>query len=897
MRLEHWIYTVPLRLRSLFRRRRADQDLEEEFRDHLERRAADYVAQGMPPEEARYAARREFGGIEQVKEECRDMRRVNYIENFLQDVGYGLRQLRRNPGFTALAVLTIAVGIGTNTTFFSIIDGLLLRPPANIVAPVRLVALYQTVAKGGVGGYMPVWSYPDYLYYRNRNAVFSELAAYSPTPVSIGVEGSNEQTVGDIVSGNYFMALGTKAFLGRMFAPEQDDTAASPLVAIASYEFWRSRLGSDPSVVGQPVTINGHLFTLIGVAPRGTTDVGLQMAPAVWVPMAAQSAMNWPESGALESRGTGWLTVLGRLKQGVTAQQALSQLSSFALQLDRDYPAVEQGRGVSVEPGTTLPPFFRGSVTGFVVLLQVLGALLLVIPCSNVGGLMLARSWPRRNEITIRLAIGASRGRIIRQLLTESTLMGLLSGAAGLLLAFWGAEFLTHLKPPVGLPIALNLQPDLRVLGFTLVVVVVTVLLLGTAPAIRLSRTSLAPQLGHRSDSGGGRRSKGQRLLLVVQVSVSFLLLAGAGLCLRSLRNAEHIDPGFEIQNVLTFSVSPSLNRYTSARQAMFYRELGARLKSLEGVRSVSMAASLPLSYGEIQTMVGTEGSTGASTQPFLVSENLVASGYFETIGIPILRGRGFVDADSNQNRVIIVNETLARRFFPAQDPIGKQLALGDVQHPHLVQIVGIARDSRYHTLGESPQPFLYEPLATGFEGPAGTTVLVRTSAAPRTLIMAVRKELRALEKNLPVTKMETMGEHIRSALWLARTTATLFGIVGTIGMLLAMIGLYGTVAYLVVRRTNEIGIRMALGAQRREVLKMVVREGLLLTFVGMGIGLAVALALTRFLSSLLYGLSATDPLTFATVSILLAAVSLAACYIPARRATKVDPTVALRYE
>ena len=885
------------KLGALFRRRKPVDDLEEEIRAHLEMEEQENLEAGMSPEEAHYAALRRFGNVALTQERSREMWGWNSVETLWQDVRYGLRMLAKNPGFTAVAVITLALGIGTNTTFFSIIDGLLLRPPANVVAPERLVALYQTVAKGGVGGYMPVWSYPDYLYYRNRNAVFSEVAAYSPTPVSIGVEGSNEQTVGDIVSGNYFMALGTKAFLGRMLVPEQDDTPASPLVAVVSYEFWRSRLGSDPSVVGKPITINGHLFTLIGVTPKGTTDVGLQMAPAVWVPLAAQPAMNWPETGALENRGTGWLTVLGRVKQGVTAQQAVSQLGSLALQLDRDYPAVEQGRGVSVEPATTLPPFFRGSVIGFIVLLQVLGALLLLIPCSNVGGLMLARSWPRRNEITVRLAIGASRGRIIRQLLTESTLTGLLSGATGLLLSFWGAEFLTHLKPPVGLPIALNLQPDLRVLGFTLVVVVVTVLLLGTAPAIRLSRTSLAPQLGHRSDSGGGRRSKGQRLLLVVQVSVSFLLLAGAGLCVRSLRNAEHIDPGFETHNVLTFSVSPALNGYTRAREAIFYRQLGERLKSLECVRSVSMAASLPLSYGEIQTMVGTEGRTGASTQPFLVSENLVAPGYFETIGIPTLRGRGFVDADSNEDRVIIVNETLAHRFFPAQDPIGKQLALGDVQHPHLAQIVGIARDSKYHTLGEPAQPFLYEPLATGFEGPAGTTVLVRTSVAPGTLILAIRKELRALDKSLPVTKMETMGEHIRSALWLARTTATLFGIVGTIGMLLAMIGLYGTVAYSVVRRTNEIGIRMALGAQRRDVLKMVVREGLLLTFVGMGIGLAVALALTRFLSSLLYGMSATDPPTFAVVSILLAAVALAACYIPARRATKVDPLVALRHE
>ncbi len=369
------------KLGALFRRRKPVDDLEEEIRAHLEMEEQENLEAGMSPEEAHYAALRRFGNVALTQERSREMWGWNSVETLWQDVRYGLRMLAKNPGFTAVAVITLALGIGTNTTFFSIIDGLLLRPPANVVAPERLVALYQTVAKGGVGGYMPVWSYPDYLYYRNRNAVFSEVAAYSPTPVSIGVEGSNEQTVGDIVSGNYFMALGTKAFLGRMLVPEQDDTPASPLVAVVSYEFWRSRLGSDPSVVGKPITINGHLFTLIGVTPKGTTDVGLQMAPAVWVPLAAQPAMNWPETGALENRGTGWLTVLGRVKQGVTAQQAVSQLGSLALQLDRDYPAVEQGRGVSVEPATTLPPFFRGSVIGFIVLLQVLGALLLLISC------------------------------------------------------------------------------------------------------------------------------------------------------------------------------------------------------------------------------------------------------------------------------------------------------------------------------------------------------------------------------------------------------------------------------------------------------------------------------------------------------------------------------------
>jgi predicted permease len=880
----------------MFWRKRKPSDFRAEIEAHLELETEQLKEQGLSEEEARMAARRAFGNVARAQERFYESGRWLWWDHLMQDVRFGLRMLAKNPGFTAVAVLTLALGIGTNTTFFSIIDGLLLRPPANVVAPERLVALYQTVAKGGVGGYMPVWSYPDYLYYRNRNTVLPELAAYSPIPVTIGAEGSNERTFGDIVSGNYFAVLGTKAYVGRMLDPT-DDNPGSPLVAIASYEFWQSRLGRDPSAVGKPVTINGHLFILIGVAPKSTTDVGVQMAPAVWVPLCAQPAINWPEPGALASRGTGWLTLLGRLKPGTTRQQALSQLSSLALQLDREHSAAEQGRGIAVEAAMRLPPFLRGGVTGFVVLLQVLGALLLLIPCSNLAGLMLARSWPRRNEITIRLAIGATRGRIIRQLLTEGMLTGLLSGAAAVLLAFGGTTLLTHLKPPVGLPIAINFQPDLRILAFTLAVVIVTVLLVGAAPAARLSRTSLAPQLGRRNDSGDGRRSKGQRLLLLVQLSVSFLLLAGAGLCVRSLRNAAHIDPGFETQNILTFSISPALNGYSRAREAIFYRQLGEHLKSLEGVRSVSMAASLPLSYGEIQTLVGTAGPGGAASQPVALDENLVAPGYFETIGIPILRGRGFVDADRDQNRVIIVNETLAHRFFPSQDPIGKQLALGDLQHTRSAQIVGIVRDSKYRTLGEPAQPFLYEPLGTGFEGPAGTTVLARTSVAPLTLILDIRKELRALDKDLPITKMETMGEHIRSALWLARTTAVLFGIVGTIGMLLAMIGLYGTVAYSVARRTNEIGIRMALGAQRRDVLKMVVREGFLLTVAGMGIGLAVALAVTRFVSSLLYGISAADPLTFAAVALILTGVALLASYIPARRASKLDPMVALRDE
>ena len=668
------------------------------------------------------------------------------------------------------------------------------------------------------------------------------------------------------------------------------------MVAIVSYEFWRNRFASDPKVVGKALTINGHIYTIIGVAPKETRDIGLQTAPALWVPLSAQPSINWPENGALANRGTGWLTVLGRLKPGVSRQQAASNLSSFARRLDLDYPAVEQGRGVSVETATALPPFFRGSIVGFVVLLQVLGALLLLIPCANVAGLISARSWSRRDEITMRLAVGATRGRVIRQLLTESVLLGSVSGVVGLLLAFCGAAFLTRLKPPVDLPISLKLAPDVRVLGFTLVVVLVTVVLFGMVPALRLSRANLVPKLGRGSDSGSGRHStRGQRLLLVAQVTVSFVLLVGAGLCVRSLLNAERLDPGFDTENVLSFSLSPTLSGYTTAKTATFYRSLSERLQSLAGVRSTSMAAALPLGYGEIRTMVALPGPSGTPMQPVSVAENLVAPEYFETIGIPILRGREF-DRNSGQDSVVI-NETLARRFFPDQDPIGSQLALGDVRHSRSVQVVGVARDSKYRTLGESPEPFLYEPIAPGFEGATGTTVLVRTSVPPKSLVSAIRSEVRMLDGNLPIARVETMEEHIRSALWLARTTAMLLSTVGTLGMLLAMIGLYGAVAYSVVRRTKEIGIRMALGAQRVEVQRMVVRDGLTLTLTGVGIGLLAALALTRFLGGLLYGMSATDPLTFVAVTMLLAAVALLASYIPARRAAKVDPMVALRYE
>lgn len=893
MKLVSWVRTF---LAFVFRRSRVEHEMEEELRSHLKSRADDLERQGLPRAEAERQARVEFGGYERYKEECREALGSRLVGDLAADVRYGLRMLRRNPGFTAVAVVTLALGISVNTTLFTAIDGLLLRPPANVEAPDRLLTLYQTQPNERGGGSMSVWSYPDYVYYRDRSDAFTGLSAYSPIPVNLGVGGSNDRTFGDLVSGNYFAVRGTKAVLGRTFAAE-DDTLGAPSVAVLSYELWQSRFGGDRGVVGKAITINGRLFTVIGVAPKGATDIGIQTAPAVWVALSAQPEVDWPpgEADALKNRGTGWLTVLGRLKPGITPRLAIAGLRVVARGLEQDYPAQERGRSISVEPAVALPSFMSGPVTGIVVLLGALGGMLLLIPCANVASLMLARSWSRRSEMAIRSALGASRLRTLRQLLTESMLMALCSAAAGLVLALWGAAALPHLKTPISLPIAIDFRPDIRVLGFTTLLAFVTALLFGTAPALQLSRAVLSPQLGGRTGSDVRRRSRAQRLLVSAQVSISLLLLIGAGLCLRSLHSAERIDPGFETRDVLSFAVSPSLSGYTNAQADVLYEQLLERLRATPGVRSASLAALMPLSYGGLEEVVSSSG-TAVAGQRVQVGENLVTPGYCRTLGIPILRGRDFVGGVIDQDTVV-VNQTLANRFFPQQNPVGQQLEVGGGQHPRSVLIIGVARDSKYRTLGESPTPFLYGLFRPGFEGPAGTTVLVRTSGAPQMLIPEIRRQVQELDKNLPVTGMETMAEHIRSALWLARTLGAFFAILGAAGTLLAIVGLSGSVAYSVARRTNEVGIRMALGAQERDVLRLVVGEGLFLTLSGIGAGLVLAFLFTRFLRSLLYGVSPTDPLALSAVSILFMLAALAVCYIPARRATKVDPMAALRHE
>ena len=884
-------------LSQILQRRRIYHDLAEEMRQHLEERTEQLMREGMSHTEAEQAARRAFGNCTLIEERSREVWQWPSLECLSSDIRYAFRQLRRSPIFGTVAVTTLAVGIGVNTTLFSAIDGLLLRPPADIQAPDKLLGLYQTLPSMRGGRPMPVWSYPDYLYYRNRSDVFSGLAAYSPIPVDLREGAASTRTFGELASGNYFAVRGTKAILGRTFL-SADDSPTAPFVAVLSYECWQSQFGGDPRVLGKAIAINGALFTVIGVVPKDTTDVGVQTAPAIWVPLAAEPYVDWPpgEANTLENRGTGWLTVLGRLKPGVTRQQAIANLELVAQQLGQDYPAMERGRGILAELAMSLPSFMSGPVTGIVVLLEALGALLLVIPCANISSLMLARSWSRSYEMAVRSALGASRSRILQQLLTESVLIGVLSAAVGLLLSFFGARALVHFKPPISLPLALDIRPDIRVLGFTVLLAVVTAILFGSAPALQLSRVAAAARLGGRPGMGSRRRSKTQRVLLAAQVGISFLLLVGAGLSIKSLRSAERIDPGFDTRNILSFTVSPRLSGYTNERAEVYYRDLLDRLGTTHGVQSVSLAALMPLSYGHMVENIGVLGGSNQSGQQVQAGENLVAPEYFRTIGIPFVRGRDFLAGGGDKTSVIL-NQTLAQQFFPDQDPVGRQLEIGDGQTSGSLRIVGVVRDCKYRTLGESPQPFFYRLFAAGVEGPEGTTVLVRTLVEPQSLIHVIHSQVEGLDKTVPLTAMETMSEHMQSALWLARTMATLLGILGVTGLVLAMIGLYGSVAYSVARRTNEIGIRMALGAQRKEVLSLIIKEGLFLTLSGLGPGIVLALLLTRFLRGLLYGVSPTDPVALSAASLLFMLVALAASYIPARRAASIDPMQALRTE
>jgi macrolide transport system ATP-binding/permease protein len=817
------------------------------------------------------------------------------MRTLLKDLRFGARSLWKSPGFTLVAVASLALGIGANTAIFSLVNTVLLRPlPAR--DPSRLVS----VSVFGKDDSMFAFSYPTYKDFRDRSGdVLSGIFAERLGPMSLSRDGNNQRVWGYLVTGNYFDVLGVGAAKGRALTSDDDRAPLASPVAVLSHGSWVRRFGSDPSIVGKDIVLNGHPFRVVGVMPEGFSGAEVVYTPEVWIPMTMQE---WIEPGNewLERRATQNIFAVGRLKDGVTREQAEASLNMLAQRLGEEYPETNEGQRIGLVPPGFIVPQLRGAVVGFAAVLMAAVALVLLIACVNLANLLLARASSRRKEIAIRLAMGAGRWRVVRQLLTESLLLSLAGGALGLLLAAWILDLVAAYRPPIEIPVWIDVAIDSRVMVFTLAASVLTSLLFGLAPALQAARADLVPALKDAGALTGRTRTRLRSALVVAQVMLSLVVLVAAGLVVRALGRLQTVSPGFEVERGLVASFDLGLQGYDSARGRDFERRLVERVRAIPGVRAASLTDLMPLSLNYSSSEVHVEGQQlgrGANAPLSMVSA--IEQDYFKALSVPLVAGRAFTDADrEDSTRVVVVNETLARRFFPGTDPaqgaLGRRISFQSDAGPWM-EIVGVARDGKYWTIGEAPQLFVYSPLEQSYSQTA--TLVVRSEGDPRSLANAIRAEVSKLDPSLPLFDVKTMEEHMGVSLFPARVAATLLGSFGLLALLLAAMGVYGVVSYSVAQRTREIGIRLALGARARDVLRLVAGRGMLLVTVGIVAGLAFALVLTRFMEGVLYGVSATDALTFTLVVVLLAAVALLACLVPARRATKVDPMVALRHE
>ena len=820
------------------------------------------------------------------------------FDSWLQDLRYAVRLLRRNPLFALTAVLSLAIGIGANTTIFTIANALLFKPPLGVADASRLV----DVGRSQDGQGFDNGSYANYLDIRARNTVFSGIYAYrlGPEPMSLRGKDGAERIYGEMVSTNYFNVLGTPPHIGRLFTSDDSEQPGATPLAVLSHRFWMRRFNGDPAIVGQTLVLNGRPFMVIGVTPEGFHGTTV-LTSDLWVPvnMVGELASRLPPA-ILTSRESAWLVMGARLKPGVTVGQAQAELANIGRALEQEFPDANRGKGLRVVASSPVPGD-GAPVAAFMAVLMAIVMLVLAIACANVAGVLLARATTRRREIAVRLAIGAGRGRLIRQMLVESTLLFLIGGSGGLVLARLMTGALLSLLPAVPLPIDVTLALDGRAVVFTLTLSLVAAILSGLAPAFHASRAEVVGAL--KSDTQGGPERIWLRHAFVVsQVALSIVLVVGAALFARALQRASEIDPGFDPHGVELAALDLSLGGYTADTGRVFARELIRRVRETPGVQAAALSAVMPLG----DRGIGLGGLAVPGVEPrngrrfFDVDWNVITPGYFATMKMALLTGRDFSDADREGTpSVVIVNETAARQWWPRQDALGKTLLqeTGRPDAPDAVRtltVVGVARDSKYRNLGEDPRPFVYVPIQQQY---LPRTVIAARSAHGQRLAGELRALLASMNPNLPIVQSLTFDAYSQLGLLPQRIAASVAGSLGLVGVLLAAIGIYGVTAYMVSSRTREIGIRMALGAERASVVRMVLRQGLMLTMIGAAIGLAVAAAASRLLGSLLFGVGATDPLTFIGSTLLFFVVGAAACYVPARRATAIGAMDALRYD
>jgi putative ABC transport system permease protein len=890
------------RLRALRHRAEMERELDEELRIHIEQQTEQNIRLGMSPDEARYAALKGFGGVEQAKERSRDTRGIQWLEELWQDLRYGARMLVRNPGFTSVAVLSLALGIGANTAIFSLLDAILLKR-LPVKQPEQLVIV--ATAAPGLSEPISSFSYPVFRELNEKNSVFAGMFARATMPMSMSDGGQAERVVGELVSGDFFTLLGVGPHLGRIFSEADNRSPGAHPVTVISFNFWQHRFNSDQQIIGKTINLNGYPFTVIGVAAQGFNGVEVGIAPDVRIPIMMNGQV-LPATPPVESRGASWLSVIARLKPDTSMEQAQAA-ADITFQIARE-PDVRRISGdspdtrifkslrIQLDSARTGVSQLRDQFSHPLIVLMYLVGVVLLIACLNVANLLLARGATRQKEIAVRLALGAGRFRMIRQLLTEGLLLSALGGAAGLIFARLGTDALLGFLPQGRIPTVIELNPDLRMLGFTLGVTLLTGILFGLAPAIQSTRPDLIPALKNETIMvpGGRRRWELRRLLVVLQVALSLALLVGAGLFVRSLRNLKAVDYGYDADQVVTLALDPSQNGYKLDLVRNFYTQLNDRVSALPGVKSATYTRNLPFSGSYTRIGIGVPGYQPHPNEAMAVLLNQVGPQFFVTFGTPLLQGRDFDTQDTPESpKVVIVNHSLARYFFGNENPLGKRISLESYKD---LEIIGVVADAKYRTLKEAAPQTAYIPYSQ-YGNLGQRMVCVRATGDADVLIGTIRGEVRALDPNLPVYNVKTFAEQINESVGQERLIALLSSFFGLFALLLAALGLYGVMAYTVARRTREIGIRMALGAQTDGVLWLVLRETLLLVLIGIAIGLPVALAATQLIEGLLFGLTATDPLTIMLATSVMIVIAALAGYLPARRAARVDPMVALHNE
>jgi putative ABC transport system permease protein len=896
-----WKEEIRRRLSGLSLSPTREAEIVEELAQHLEDSYEQLLRGGATKEEALQAAMLELteGGL--LAHELREVerpvrhepmvagapRRMSMLGDFRQDLRYGLRTLRKNPGFTAVAVIALALGIGANSAIFSVVNTVLLRP-LPYKDPDRLVMVWEDDTRHGYPRDTPAAA--NYVDWREQNRVFEGMAAIADQSFNLTGEGEPERIAGRRVSANLFPLLGVEPQLGRVFLPEEDQPGSGGRVVVLSHGLWQRRFGADPKIIGKPLNLNGQSFTVVGVMPSNFQFPTRE--DELWVPIAFG-----PKEAA--NRGNHYLEVVARTKPGVTLQQAQVEMNTIASRLQQQYPEKNTDLGAVVVP-------LHEQVVGNIrpALLVLLGAVgfVLLVACANVANLLLARAAARQKEIALRVALGASRLRLIRQFLTESILLAALGGIVGLLLSFWGVNLLKAFIPE-NISQAKAITIDAGVMGFTLLVSLLTGLVFGLAPAMQASNFNLNETLkeGGRDSASGRRGNRIRNVLVITEVAVSLVLLIGAGLLINSFLRLRSVDPGFSVNNLLTMKVELPPRKYPDqARRSAFYTELLRRIEALPGVKSAAVTNWIPLVSQGDSIGITIEGRPAPPPgKEAIVVTRVVSPDYFPTMGIQLLRGRQF---DERQDRhespaAAVISETMARRFWPGEDPTGKRISQGTPESPDdWMTIVGVVKDVRQFGLDAEPKPQMYLLYAQAdFFAPSH--LVISTNVEPRSLTATVRSTVWEIDKDQPVSNISTMEDVLSESIARQRFSMLLLVIFAAVALVLAAVGIYGVMSYSVAQRTREIGIRMALGAQRSDVLKLAVGQGLKLVLIGVLIGLAGALILTRVMASLLFGVSATDPITLTSISLMLICVAVLASYIPARRATRVNPLVALRYE